>query len=1384
MSRREKAPEPVYIIKAEEPIIPWDKLTEEERTNLLSRELGDVIFKRRDFIRTIRVLSELFTETNRREELQRIFQGLSDNETINFLLSVNWIIPIVNDVELVLNVTRERKNVKVVSRDFWQKKVSEVGPVGDLTDAVKPFENIDAPGGMTFRAGSSRFGIRNVDLDTMIKKGKFIPRVIAENETITIVGFVMDLNRIVNDTLIFDQSYKNLNFVQIFRNQFELKGVNFVQFSTHIPEIMNRFLMIEDLRRFSKNTLEFNERQLHANMEVKQNVLQVKEFIPESLIYEREIRVPTWLLTEPDAIKNIYGPYNAMNTLADLAEQRELWTTRSYVGNIPFYLLVVMLEILKERTLVGSIEDKVNKVVADYQENYVFLEAAMVAEESTWASKIRDFIKKEDIKFYVDLLIGLLRRFNKLLDKAVLYQLVKRHETDEIAENKDRARRRDTYEQAISEQLSPFVLEKLKEEAKTKAVAIEETLTTKQRKLVETYIQQILTLRKNYETNKCPHFKLRKQYDNLVSLDEKMAVFQRMITTFGPKAPDPETRYLFCKNCHFNMGCQHEVILMERYANRNREEELTKLLEDEYYGRRVAGPTAEFIACKYCGRKITEAAIEEQIAFDEDGIKITGVFIEREDDEIIMLRNLATSVLINASLQGAINSRKLIDEIHVHILDRWAQLERQQLSTEDTELLKKLFAVAYIYAKIIKDMIASGFRFRFRKEYMPENLPRDTINPYILAVLKITRDRDRAFFEQLGFKNMKVKFSGAIKNAFDILQKETFKKDIATFALARRIWGAKWTIDMLLKNADSPEKIRKSIKGLNVKSLHAVYEVLFEAVKARLNKIRELFKKPVQDPRWNDVVSIFDNYLLNTLFSVLVYDGIPRGYNRRYLKYTRLRLLEVPKKDPYFYYTLENYCDNGTPQNWDLTELFNNGVRISIKSSELKRKLKEQKTAFDMNYNPALMPIGYFIIDESVNITSINLFNRELINTKCNNITKSKAKSIERSRTSSDHRKLKEIVFEREELDEIADVITNACAGAPGQTIFWGIDIKCNGPPDKKILEKVQKALRVQKIEEVKNLPVLDIKKIRVPEDFKIESFNKSLANELIDKLLKLATKYFGMKSKESPSREAIMTFIIDLGKFKKKFEEQLLQVSPLLTPIERDARIKAIKKDQNWSRLAELGNVIRSLQRDYRLIRTSETDIFLNSPSLMYLARYIDEKKKDDFNVEIPAKYNVLSYYDIEYASDVGITQRVIMFLNIFVEIMNLIVKSRLSAEFALEFMSHVKENNELADTTDVEIGEIQTRLDFQRRKNTEKFLKMTPEEKVAKGFFEAGLEEQIELLNEESQRAATEEDERILKNYNERQDVDQFSQTLDDEQSYDDDDVFITDSFEVYQD
>ena len=62
---------------------------------------------------------------------------------------------------------------------------------------------------------------------------------------------------------------------------------------------------------------------------------------------------------------------------------------------------------------------------------------------------------------------------------------------------------------------------------------------------------------------------------------------------------------------------------------------------------------------------------------------------------------------------------------------------------------------------------------------------------------------------------------------------------------------------------------------------------------------------------------------------------------------------------------------------------------------------------------------------------------------------------------------------------------------------------------------------------------------------------------------------------------------------------------------------------------------------------------------------------------------------------------------------------------------------------------------MDLLRRKRTEKCLKMTPEEKIAQGLLAAGLEEQIEILDENIKEKNEEGEKALMETYDDEEEA-----------------------------
>ena len=160
-------------------------------------------------------------------------------------------------------------------------------------------------------------------------------------------------------------------------------------------------------------------------------------------------------------------------------------------------------------------------------------------------------------------------------------------------------------------------------------------------------------------------------------------------------------------------------------------------------------------------------------------------------------------------------------------------------------------------------------------------------------------------------------------------------------------------------------------------------------------------------------------------------------------------------------------------------------------------------------------------------------------------------------------------------------------------------------------------------------------------------------------------------------------------------------------------------------------------------------------SPSHRFLVRYVNEKKNKEFDRTIPIVFNFNTYNELQYDSDFTISRKIIIFLNILVSLTSFIVESRLEANFVVEFLAITKDAENIVDATESQIEVIQENLDLLRRKRTEKFLKMTPEEKIAQGLLAAGLEEQIEILDENIKEKNEEGEKALMETYDDEEEA-----------------------------
>lgn len=322
---------------------------------------------------------------------------------------------------------------------------------------------------------------------------------------------------------------------------------------------------------------------------------------------------------------------------------------------------------------------------------------------------------------------------------------------------------KDIFEQAISSQLGNYILEKFK--------VGKLALTSGQLRIVERFISLQKDFRTRYNKNTCPHIQIRKEFDETLNLDEKRDIFRRLIERFGKNGFDPETRFLFCSNCGFNMGCQHEV-LMFLHAN---DVEAVERLANDYY--KMGELTIE---CRYCGRKIKDAIIEQEIQFDENNRKILGTITEQETDDTVFLRNRINEILIYAGVSSKVNPYVVLASIAGIIFEKFNDITKKQYSSDRTLILRKIQSYAYTWAYLT---LHKQLRIGMFKGLTEDKEIRK-------AIYKKMNERDSKFIQELENFDLRANFVNALSRAKSILEKSDFK-NYKSILVAKRLFGYK-----------------------------------------------------------------------------------------------------------------------------------------------------------------------------------------------------------------------------------------------------------------------------------------------------------------------------------------------------------------------------------------------------------------------------------------------------------------------------------------------------------------------------------------------------------------------------------------------------------------
>lgn len=260
----------------------------------------------------------------------------------------------------------------------------------------------------------------------------------------------------------------------------------------------------------------------------------------------------------------------------------------------------------------------------------------------------------------------------KLKKKLTLISQVNYKIKNKIKLDAQRAIKHNYYNYAVYVQLGPTIFNKY---------IAGMYLTVRQKDLVEKYLFKQKETLLRYQNNKCGHIPIRTAYNSEKNLRKKHELIMELMEKFGKNGVDPETRYIFCSTCGFNIACEHEIVSPD------------KLKEYEIQN----GITIE---CRYCQRTIATDALVQEPEFTEEGQKIIGTIIDT-NDELLYLQNIINNVLRYVRSSGRIRMTTILDYTYGIINTKFNEIESREFVQVREELIKKIIALSYIYGYLV-----------------------------------------------------------------------------------------------------------------------------------------------------------------------------------------------------------------------------------------------------------------------------------------------------------------------------------------------------------------------------------------------------------------------------------------------------------------------------------------------------------------------------------------------------------------------------------------------------------------------------------------------------------------------------------------------------------
>lgn len=719
------------IITSPETGFLWDQLSQKERIdslkNIITKKLQTHIEEHTIDI-LVQTINNLYLKDNQTKTnpINYLYSATKTNNAKmldkfkKILHETNWIIPILFDrqkIETGQESTLPPDAIYATDLRYTEKKIKEYN-LNINSKLLRKLQNpyiaprtIDAEilktkvGPITF--DKPRKGIWYVHAPGKGKgkvdySNELATRIIVRDDKVYLDGLVVDYG--LKDNYDFLRSLPVLDIIE----RPLLSKISNERQKIYKTKEDSTILIRKIVDRYNLSVLleQFNSDHLHNNKkkEVIENLFKLRKeaenkdnaFTPTDLGFN--VRQWPYFIVQFNDITELVGNYPLELSKYDSQSAWITWVSNDTRVQHLVYLIEKILTDL-DVTNIDQAKKKLQYIKAEYEKKQVIS---------------KSYCEKE--KCILDNLTYLVEQYthyHTIVKRNINYKKIKRQMVDQTVQEK-----------LINDILNWGIKHIYGIELFNK-ISLGDKLTDEQQKKVEQFIINITNRRKAYINNTCPHIPLRKKFDKLKGNDEKMAIFDDLITNY---AKDTSPVIIECKLCGYPLACQHEkLMLLELSGIEKDKKEIKEKLETQFYANSYLDYIQNIISCRECGRKIKDISIEVQVDYDrESGTRDRtvrmGHAVYTQSDKLIQSE---LSKILHYTKLGTLYSEsplKLFSEIKSVVEDDLKNLE-EQLKGKGKKTVHDRHRLVYIntviFGKLMFDSIKKDFKERLINDYLP-----------------------------------------------------------------------------------------------------------------------------------------------------------------------------------------------------------------------------------------------------------------------------------------------------------------------------------------------------------------------------------------------------------------------------------------------------------------------------------------------------------------------------------------------------------------------------------------------------------------------------------------------------------------------------------------